>query len=89
MTARERQYTWDFEPDVSLPEAIRTIAAALDDDGLALTANDNGTYSRIHAVLVDGVKRVIVPGHRVVEKATQYPPLRVLSSIEDVLENER
>jgi hypothetical protein len=88
MTAR----TFDFAPSVSLVEAIRLISIALDDEGLALTVNDNGSASRITSVLVGGRKRVIVPGHRIVNR---YGPgagtrhLRLLKTDADVIENER
>ena len=78
MTAR----TFDFAPSVSLVEAIRLIAIALDDEDLALTANDNGSASRITSVLVDGYKRVIVPGHRITSRSGA-PMLRLLETDAD------
>lgn len=79
---------FDFDPSVSLVDAIRLIAVALDDEGLALTANDNGSASRITSVLVDGHKRVIVPAHRITSRVSA-PILRLLKTDADVLENER
>lgn len=66
--ARQTPYVYDFEPDVPLSQAIRIIVAALDDDGLALTASDNTTHGGITSVLINGRKRVLVPAYRVVRK---------------------
>ena len=59
---------FDFDPATPLWQAIRAIVSALDDEGLTLTDSDNGTASGITSVLVDGVKRVLVPAHRIVRK---------------------
>lgn len=59
---------FDFmDTKVSLPEAIRTIRAGLEDEGLTLSPNDNTPASRITSVLIDGVKRVIVPSGRIIQ----------------------
>lgn len=60
--------SFDFDRETTLPDAIRAIVAALDDEGLALTDSDNSMHGHITSVLVDGVKRVIVPSHRIVRK---------------------
>lgn len=52
--------TFDFPPATRLWEAMPVIVAALDDEGLRLTDGPAVT-----SVLVDGVKRVIVPMHRI------------------------
>lgn len=70
--------TFDFDPSVSRAEAIRLIVAALDDEGLVLTDNDNSTFGGITTVLVDGVKRVLVPAHRITAARTTRPTLEVL-----------
>ena len=69
---------FDFDPTVTRGEGIRAIVAALADEGLALTASDNGTGSAITTVLIDGCKRFVVPGHRIVVAAGTRPQLEVL-----------
>ena len=69
---------FDFDRSTTRAEAIRAIVAALADEGLALTDSDNGTASRITTVLVDGVKRVVVPRHRIVLAAPIEPRLEVI-----------
>ena len=63
-----RQRTFDFDPTTTRPEAIRAIVAALADEELTLTDSDNARSSAITTVLIDGVKRVIVPAHRIIER---------------------
>jgi len=66
-----------FDRDVTRGEAIRAIVAALDDEELTLTDSDNGRYSAITTVLVDGQKVVLVPAHRIVRRSGP-PTLRVV-----------
>lgn len=74
---RTEPYVFDFDRSVTLPAAIRIIVAALEDDGLALTASDNSRFGGITSVLVDGRKRVLVPAYRVVRRDGR-PILRVV-----------
>lgn len=62
---------FDFNPSVTRAEAIRAIVAALDDEGLRLTDNDNSRFGDITTVLVGGVKRVLVPAHRITTRETR------------------
>jgi len=66
-----KPYVFDFDRDVTRGQAIRAIVSALDDDGLRLTESDNATGSRINTYLIGGVKRVVVPPHRIVRKETK------------------
>jgi len=59
---------FDFDPNTPLFAAIPVVVAALDDEGLALLPMTNSPGDDITSVLIDGVKRVIVPGHRIVAK---------------------
>lgn len=63
-----RPRTFDFHRTIALWEALPVIQAALDDEGLTLNDADNGSHSRITSVLVDGVKRVIIPASRISPK---------------------
>jgi len=60
---------FDFDPATGWGDALRTIRAALDDEGLALS-DSNTTGDRVTSVLttVDGrrVKRMVVPPTRIV-----------------------
>lgn len=69
---------FDFDPTTTRAEAIRAIVAALADEGLVLTDSDNSASGRITTVLVDGVKRVVVPVHRITTARTDRPTLEVL-----------
>ncbi len=70
---------FDFPRQTARHEAIRAIVAALDDEGLMLNDSDNGTATSITTVLVDGVKRVVVPSSRIVPKpGATRPTLEVL-----------
>ena len=57
-----------FDLDVSMGDAIRTIKAALDDEGLRLTQGDNARQ-QITSVVSGGKKVVLVPKHRIVKGA--------------------
>lgn len=63
------QRTFDFDRTTTRGEAIRAIVTALADEDLVLTDSDNARFSTITTVLVDGVKRVIVPAHRITERS--------------------
>ena len=64
--------TFDVDRSLSRAEALRVIVAALDDEGLALTVSD--TAGVITTVLVDGIKRVIIPAHRIVDRNSPAAP---------------
>jgi hypothetical protein len=70
--------TFDFDPDVRLADALSTIRAALDDEGLVLS-DANTAKDRPYAVRLteDGrtVKRVFVPASR---SLPARPSLRVV-----------
>jgi hypothetical protein len=69
--ARKRARTFDFDPTVGYGDAVATIRAALDDEGLELSAA-NTTGDRVASVLtvVDGrsVRRMIVPPTRITSR---------------------
>lgn len=67
---------FDFPRETSRSEAIRAVVAALDDEDLVLL--DAGASGPITTVLVDGVKRVIVPSWRIGPKTTAAPRLEVI-----------
>lgn len=56
---------FDFPRATARHDAIRVIVAALADEGLRLTDSDNSPGSTITTVIVDGIKRVLVPAHRI------------------------
>lgn len=58
---------FDFDRDVTIGEATRAIIAALNDEGYTLSVSDNAKVSAVTTVIVDGVKRVVVPGHRIIK----------------------
>jgi len=63
--------TFDFGQYVTLGEALRTIRAALDDEGLVLSdANTTGDRPYSVRMTVDGqpTKRVFVPASRIHER---------------------
>lgn len=59
---------FEFEVGVSRPAAIRTMVAALDDEGLTLTSSDNTRGSDINLVIMGGRAILIVPGYRIIRK---------------------
>ena len=68
---------FDFaDVSTSYGDGLRTIVAALDDEGLQLL--DTGSQSagqRITTVLIDGVKRFVVPTARIVPKGAHLEVL--------------
>jgi hypothetical protein len=55
---------FDFDPGVALPDAVRTIRAALEDEGLTLAPEHS--HGRITSVVVSGRCLVRVPESRIV-----------------------
>lgn len=63
---------FDFDRYTPIWAAMPVIVAALDDEGLVLLDANNATTSGITTVLVDGIKRFVVPTSRIA------PRLRVV-----------
>lgn len=57
--------TFDFPAATTRGDGLRTIQAALEDEGLVLTAGSNARFDGVNTFLVQGVKRFVVPTHRI------------------------
>ena len=74
MSGKNAPRVFDFPRETSLFEAIPVIVAALEDEGLALSVNDNSRFADINTFLLgrpcvpEPVKRVVVPAHRIIAK---------------------
>lgn len=59
---------FDFDVGTSMGDALRTIRAALDDEGMALGPTTNATMDKVTSVIVGGRQLFRVPMSRIWEK---------------------